>query len=396
MGTGADAVVLDVAGFGALVAALAADRRLIAPTVRDGAIVLDEIAGVDDLPRGWTDEQAPGRYRLARRDDDAFFGYAVGPRSWRARLDPPAVHLVTIRRRADDPTAVSVEPADPAAGVGAEAWLGVRGCDLAGLAISDRVFLGGDHPDPHYAARRAAPLVVAVDCASPADTCFCTSMGTGPAAVGPAAGGPVDLHITEVCGPGRHEFVCRVGTEAGRAVLEAAAAGPATGRPATAADHAAAEAVVAAAAASITRRLDTDGLRERLAANPEDPRWDDVADRCLACANCTLVCPTCFCSIVEDRTDLSTLVDERVRVWDSCFTLGHSYLHGGSVHASVRSRYRQWLTHKLSTWWDQFDTSGCVGCGRCLTWCPVGIDLTEEAAAIGRAAAPASAAEAGS
>jgi ferredoxin len=85
---------------------------------------------------------------------------------------------------------------------------------------------------------------------------------------------------------------------------------------------------------------------------------------------------------VTDTTDLTGAVSERTRVWDSCFTASFSYVHGGSVRATIRSRYRQWLTHKLATWFDQFGTSGCVGCGRCITWCPVGIDITEEAAAI--------------
>jgi hypothetical protein len=91
-----------------------------------------------------------------------------------------------------------------------------------------------------------------------------------------------------------------------------------------------------------------------------------------------LVCPTCFCSTVEDTTDLSGEVATRTRVWDSCFTLGHSYIHGGSVRPTTATRYRQWLTHKLDTWWDQFGTSGCVGCGRCTTWCPAEIDLLAE------------------
>jgi formate hydrogenlyase subunit 6/NADH:ubiquinone oxidoreductase subunit I len=107
-----------------------------------------------------------------------------------------------------------------------------------------------------------------------------------------------------------------------------------------------------------------------------------VAQRCLACTNCTLVCPTCFCVAVEDTTDLAGDHVERHRRWDSCFTAGHSYVHGGSVHASTASRYRQWMTHKLSTWFDQFGSSGCVGCGRCIAWCPAAIDITEEAAAI--------------
>jgi Fe-S-cluster-containing hydrogenase component 2 len=118
--------------------------------------------------------------------------------------------------------------------------------------------------------------------------------------------------------------------------------------------------------------MDTTGIQQLLADNLEHPRWDDVASRCLTCANCTLVCPTCFCHGVEDTTDLTGDHAERWRHWDSCFTLDYSYVHGGTVRSSTRSRYRQWMTHKLGTWFDQYGTSGCVGCGRCTTWCPVG------------------------
>jgi len=85
---------------------------------------------------------------------------------------------------------------------------------------------------------------------------------------------------------------------------------------------------------------------------------------------------------VEDTTDLAGETAERVRRWDSCFNSRYSYIHGGNVRQSTRSRYRQWLTHKVASWHDQFGSSGCVGCGRCITWCPVGIDITEEIAAI--------------
>jgi Fe-S-cluster-containing hydrogenase component 2 len=130
------------------------------------------------------------------------------------------------------------------------------------------------------------------------------------------------------------------------------------------------------------RHMPAENVRDLLTRNLEHPRWDNVAERCLSCANCTMVCPTCFCTSVEDASDLAGLETSRSRRWDSCFTMDHSYVHGGSVRASTKSRYRQWLTHKLSTWHDQFDTSGCVGCGRCITWCPVGIDITEEVRAI--------------
>jgi sulfhydrogenase subunit beta (sulfur reductase) len=130
------------------------------------------------------------------------------------------------------------------------------------------------------------------------------------------------------------------------------------------------------------RRLDTDGIRDLLRETLEHPRWDEVAGRCLTCGNCTLVCPTCFCTAVEDGNDLTGERAERSRVWDSCFSIDYSYIHGGSIRQSPKGRYRQWLTHKLGTWHDQFGSSGCVGCGRCITWCPVGIDITEEVAAI--------------
>ena len=129
----------------------------------------------------------------------------------------------------------------------------------------------------------------------------------------------------------------------------------------------------------IKRRMNTSVIRELLYNNLENPHWDEVATRCLNCANCTMVCPTCFCTTVQDVTDLTGKHAERWRKWDSCFSTEFSYIHGGSIRTSAKSRYRQWLVHKLASWHDQFGTSGCVGCGRCITWCPVGIDITEEA-----------------
>jgi ferredoxin len=130
------------------------------------------------------------------------------------------------------------------------------------------------------------------------------------------------------------------------------------------------------------RSLDTEGIRDLLLGNLEHARWDEVASRCLSCTNCTLVCPTCFCASVTEVADLSGDHVDRERQWASCFTLDHAKIHGHAVRSSTASRYRQRLTHKLAGWIDQFGTSGCTGCGRCITWCPVGIDITEEVAAI--------------
>jgi ferredoxin len=233
------------------------------------------------------------------------------------------------------------------------------------------VFLGGRHVDTDYEARRQGVFLVAVNCFEPGGTCFCTSMGTGP-----KAESGYDLVLTELL-DGEHRFLVEAGSERGAEVLAEL-----PGRTPAGLDLDAADTSVASAAEQMGRTMETFDLRDLLARNLEHPRWEDVAKRCLTCGNCTLVCPTCFCSAVEDETDLAGTEVERWRVWDTCFSVDYSYIHGGSIRPTGVSRYRQWMTHKLGTWHDQFGSSGCVGCGRCITWCPVGIDITEEVAAI--------------
>lgn len=364
----AEQAVLTVEGLQALIDVLKRrGYRVVGPTLRDEAIVYDDIASLADLPRGWTDRQHGGSYRLARREDDALFGYAVGPQSWKKFLHPPVLRLWRATREGNA-MHVAREP-DPDERF---AFIGVRSCELHAITIQDKVFMGGEHLDPHYQARRRDAFVVALNCGEAGGTCFCVSMNTGPKATS-----MFDLALTEVLRGQEHSFVVEAGSEAGRAVLDELphrAAGPE--------DRDAAEAVVARTAAHMGREMRSDDVHDLLLRNPQHPRWDEVAGRCLSCGNCTMVCPTCFCTSVEDSSDLSGVETARSRRWDSCFTMDFSYVHGGSVRSSVRSRYRQWMTHKLAAWYDQFGSSGCVGCGRCITWCPVGIDITEEVHAI--------------
>ena len=357
-------VVLERVQFGRLFAALT--RRgyaVVGPTVRDGAILYDTLASPEQLPAGWTDEQDGGRYRLNKRSDAALFGYVVGPHSWKKFLFPPEQRLMRAHRTAEGFEVLPEPMAAPKL-----ALLGVRSCELHAIAIQDQVFLGGKFVDPSYQARRENVFLIAVHCGQAGGTCFCVSMNTGP-----KARSGFDLALTEILDGGRHYFVVESGSDAGGSVLADLSLEPAgTSELSAAAER------TAGATAQMGRTLDTTGIRELLYRNLEHAQWDRVADRCLSCANCTMVCPTCFCSDVEDVTDLTGEHAERWRKWDSCFTVRFSHLSGGSVRPSVKSRYRQWLTHKLATWIDQFGTSGCVGCGRCITWCPVAIDLTEE------------------
>ncbi len=341
--------------------------QVVGPTVHDGAIIYETIDAVDDLPVGWTDQQDGGRYRILKRDDQAWFGYVVGPHSWKKFLHPPALRLWQAQRQGN-----GFQFLDEVPNVPKYAFLGVRSCELHAIAIQDKVFINGPHTDATYANRCQEVFTIAVNCGQAGGTCFCVSMQTGPKVMS-----GFDLVLTEVLETDRHLFVVEIGTEHGADVM-----GDVSHRIASAEDIQTAERIVAQTATQMGRTLDTTGIKELLYQNIEHPRWEEVATRCLSCSNCTMVCPTCFCTTTEDVTDLTGSQAERWRKWDSCFTQDFSYLHGGSVRTSTRSRYRHWLTHKLATWIDQFGTSGCVGCGRCVTWCPVGIDITEEVRAI--------------
>jgi len=360
--------ILTVKGLEALLQAIQArGYRTVGPSLQDQAIVYDDVESIDDLPRGWTDEQDGGRYRLKRRGDDALFGYSVGPHSWKKYLHPPKLRLWTAERHGDD-TAVAPEPRPD----DRLAFIGVRACEIRAIEIQDRTLVSDLYVDPHYKALRERALIVAVNCGQAGGTCFCASMQAGP-----RVKRGFDIALTELLDGDEHLFLAETGSDEGRALMASIAH-----RAASDDEIEAAEAVVERTASSMGREMRSDDLNELLMSNLEHPRWDEVATRCLSCTNCTLVCPTCFCTSVEDASDLTGARAERWRRWDSCFTMDFSYIHGGSVRASAKSRYRQWMTHKLATWIDQFGSSGCVGCGRCITWCPVGIDITEEVRAI--------------
>lgn len=338
--------------------------RVLGPTLHDEAIVHADIRQVEDLPIGWTDEQDAGIYRLRKRADQAVFGFVGGPHSWKQFLFPPREMIWKVVR--EEGGFRFVETPRESAPL---AFFGARSCDLHAVAIQDKVFMP---VDPAYRSRRESALIVAVQCGLAGKTCFCTSMGTGPRALG-----GFDLALTEVLEGHRHYFVTEIGTARGAGIMEQV-----PHQVAIESDLEKAQAVTRRALAQMGRTMEASDVKELLYRHYEHPQWDDVAKRCLTCANCTLVCPTCFCSTLEDTTDLSGDHSERWRQWDSCFNLEHSYLHGGNVRPSPRARYRQWMTHKLATWQDQFGVSGCVGCGRCITWCPVGIDMTAEVRAI--------------
>ncbi len=376
-----DIRILEPSDLGALITELQGRGfRVMGPTRRGDAIVTAEIRSMSDLPQGVGDTQEPAEYRLHDRDDGAYFGFAAPAQSskpvffpaeevvWRGQRDHEKGGRFTVERDTVDAHPIAL--------------LGVRSCDLRAVQIHDRVLSSRHYQDAHYTARREGTVVIAVACGEPAATCFCASMGTGPrpSPIDPQTTEPsYDLLLTEIIDDAGHRFVAEIGTDAGRELADAI--GAAKG---TESDKSRAIEVTHVAAARQTRAIDRTTVHAVLRASAESSRWENVASRCLACTNCTMVCPTCFCTTVSDVSDLAGESAERHRVWDSCFSSDFSYIHGGPTRESTKARYRQWISHKLSSWEDQFGMLGCVGCGRCIAWCPAGIDITEEAAALGR------------
>ncbi len=317
------------------------------------------------MPLGWIEDQGPGSYRVKHQSSSPrLFGWTTGPQGLKPLVFAPEEVLWRAERAGDG--ALSFRPA-PQTRQGL-AVIGVRGCDLAALALQDAHFLGGIEPDPHYRVRREGLFLVGVDCARSAPTCFCVSTGDGPAL---ASG--FDIGLSEL----DEGFLVRSGTAAGGALMESLPLAPASQEQIERA-RSATDAAAAAQSRRLPRAEQLAGLFDRL----DHERWKQVAKRCLACGNCTAVCPTCFCFTAGSRASLDGRSAEQVRSWDSCFSQGHSVLHGRPVRIDVCSRYRQWATHKLAGWQTQYGRPGCVGCGRCITWCPVGIDIVEEARAL--------------
>ena len=266
-------------------------------------------------------------------------------------LQPPEERLMTFTR-SGKPLVETVVDAPPTV------ILGVHTCDLAGLRVLDAAFSQG-FPDAHYLKRRENTLLVGLECLEPCDEhSFCKSMGTVTASNG------YDLHLTDL----GQAYAVDVGTEAGLALLQKYDGA----RPATEADMQQLNRVLSAKWPRFPYKLEFDvGELAPLMVNSWDsPLWDQLAEICLACGSCTLVCPTCFCFNVYDEVELDLSTGERKRRWDSCQLDEFARVAGGEnfrEHQSARLRHR--FMRKGRYLWEKYGVLGCTGCGRCARSC---------------------------
>lgn len=335
----------------------------VGPQLRDEAIVYDTLSRAEQLPWGISDVQEPGSYRLQPQlGAPLAFAWSNAVQAIKPQLFLPRESLWRVTRDPRGKLAFEAVHPHPQR----LALFGVRPCDVRAMQLQDRLFVEGRQPDPRYAARRLHALLIVANCTHSSSCCFCVSAGGGP-----AAERDFDLVMTEL----DTGFVVSAGSRRGAEVLS-----PLQLEPASPAQIDAARGRVAQAAARQTRTLPpAEQLRSRLFEQLNHPQWDAIAERCLSCGACTTVCPSCFCHAERDEPEPGGKASTHYRSWDSCFSTGHSYVRGHVLRASVAKRYRQWLTHKLASWQDQFGSSGCVGCGRCISACPAGIDITDEA-----------------
>lgn len=248
---------------------------------------------------------------------------------------------------------------------------GIHSCDLNAFLLLDKVFLD-KYPLPSYAKRRKNLTTIALTCTEVDYTCFCSSMGTGPS---PNQG--YDLLLTWL----GDRYLAEEGSPEGEKILSLI-----EGREARSEDYEAKSKVIEDVKKKFRKKIDTEGLPELIKENLEHEIWEELGEIDLACAQCVMSCPTCYCFDVRDNLELNLKEGFRFKEWDSCLLLEFAEVAlGGNFRNSRAARIRQFIGHNLG-WggacqYEVFDGKfKCVGCGRCIKVCPVHIDLTDVAA----------------
>ncbi|MFZ3069563.1 MAG: 4Fe-4S dicluster domain-containing protein [Anaerolineaceae bacterium] len=233
---------------------------------------------------------------------------------------------------------------------------GIRPCDAQAVTLLDTVFASSENHDPYWNTRRDTTIIVGMGCSDPCSTCFCTTVGSGPFS---------KPGFDALCTDLGDVFAIEVFTDKGVSLFSHLS-------QSTSEQDQQVEAIQQAATKGMEPVFETVDLKQKLDQQFESKYWEQISQSCLGCGICTFLCPTCFCFDIVDEVQRG----ERVRNWDTCmFRIYSQEASGHNPLPSRKERTRQRLMHKYSYWLDHAGKIGCTGCGRCVRYCPVGLDI---------------------
>jgi ferredoxin len=329
-----DAMILEKDKIGDIIETLSKDHNVFAPIVQGGVVMFSEVGVGDTIELE----------RFSRTSAKSMFF--------------PQTEVMLRFKMGKEGKVEGPEREDRGTAI-----VGLRACDGRSFEIMDKVF-GGDIDDPYWSQKRENSILIGMTCNKPGPNCFCPSVGGGPFYTT-----GMDVMLSDL----GDKFYAEIVTEKGRKFIED---NKALFTPAEDGDKQKKEELASKAEDGFKRQVDISDLGQKLENIFEDDYWAEAAAKCFGCGICTFLCPTCHCFDIQDETLCNDV--KRVRVWDSCMYPEYTmHASGHNPRPGRMNRIRNRVYHKYKFMIDNLEVIGCVGCGRCIDYCPTNTDIIE-------------------